>query len=73
MGFLEKFECKHCKYKTYSAFFFIFHLIFKHKIKPTKKDIKFLIKYNNLKFIIYIPYILLKIICYPFWYFYENL
>jgi len=43
-----KLECKHCRYKSLFAICFIRHLLKCHNIKPTKKDIKILLKYSFL-------------------------
>lgn len=73
-------QCKHCKFKTHSAFAILFH-IRNHDRKPTANDIKFALKYCLVSRIIkaifacllFIPLLLIKIICYPFWFVFENL
>ena len=73
-------ECKHCDFKTNSALAILFH-IRNHGHKPTMNDIKFVLKYCLVSRIIktifacllFIPLLLVKIICYPFWFIFENL
>ena len=73
-------ECRHCDFKTQSALAMLFH-IRSHNHKPTRRDIRFALKYclvsriiRMLVFlVICIPLIILKIICYPFWFIFENI
>lgn len=69
-----KIHCKHCKFKSLFAIAIIWHLVKEHKIKLTKKDWKFLAKYNlltrliksTLAIVVFIPLFILKVICIPF-------
>lgn len=69
-----KIHCKHCKFKSLFAIAIIWHLVKEHKIKLTKKDWKFLAKYNLLTrliksafaIVVFIPLFILKVICIPF-------
>lgn len=74
-------ECKSCDFKSQSAIKMIHHLIKMEKVKPTKRDIKFLLKHSIPAKIILS---LLEIICitisaiifiitYPFWKIHEIL
>jgi hypothetical protein len=74
-NFIDK--CKHCNKKIFLGFGFKRHLSKCHNVKITKSDKKYIRKVR-IKFLLY-PfvllltgiYILLKLICYPFWAFYE--
>lgn len=67
-------HCKHCKFKSLFAVAIVWHLVKEHKFKLTKKDWKFLAKYNlltrliktALAIVIFVPLFILKIICIPF-------
>ena len=67
-------HCKNCKFKSLFAIAIIWHLMKEHKVKLTKRDWKFLAKYNLLtrlvKTLFAIPLliigVILKIICIPF-------
>lgn len=52
----DKIFCRNCDYKTLFSIGMVWHLKKWHNIKPTKKDLKFLLKYSFLirliKFII---------------------
>ena len=73
--------CKTCKYKSFTSVGMIIHLWRKHRIKITKKDMKFLIIYSLfvrgiiglLSFVLFIPLFLLKIVCALFKIIYEIL
>lgn len=73
-------KCKHCDFKTNSALAILFH-IRNHDHKPTTRDFKFVLKYCLVSRIIktiiacaiFVPLLLVKIICYPFWFIFENL
>jgi hypothetical protein len=66
--------CRSCEYKTYFALGVIKHLKKCHNSKPTKKDLKFLLKYNFVTRLVKClvacvlipPLFLLKLICYVF-------
>ena len=73
--------CKHCKFKSMFAIGIIWHLTRTHKFKLTKRDWKFLAKYNFftrfIKSAVLLPFfvvaVLLKIILTPIYFFYEIL
>lgn len=73
-------ECKHCNFKTNSALAILFH-IRSHDHKPTRRDLKFALKYCLVSRIIrlfiacaiFVPLLLVKIICFPFWFIFENI
>ena len=44
--FPEKIECKNCNYKSLFAISMLHHLLKCHNIKATKRDLRFLLKYN---------------------------
>lgn len=44
--FPEKIECKNCNYKSLFAIGMLHHLLKCHNIKATKRDLRFLLKYN---------------------------
>ena len=76
----EKFNCKLCKnIKSIFAVRMLWHLYKKHGLKPTKKDIKFLLRYNLLSRLLlsavavalFVPLFVIKIVLIPFYYFYE--
>ena len=66
--------CKHCNFKSLFAIAIIWHLMKEHKSKPTKRDWKFLAKYNlltrliktALAIVVFVPLFALKLICIPF-------
>ena len=80
-----KLNCKLCdkksKIKSVFATRLLWHLWKEHKVKPTKKDIKFLLRYNlvtrlffSLVAIIwFVPLFILKIVLLPLYYLYEIL
>lgn len=43
-----KIHCKQCKFKSMFAIAIFRHLLQEHNIKPTKKDLHFLFRYNLL-------------------------
>lgn len=73
--------CRHCKFQTIFAFRMCRHIPKSHSAKLTKKDFKFLLKYNFItrviKTVIALPLFaicfILKIILMPLYYFYEIL
>ncbi len=78
----EKFSCKLCKnFKSIFAVRMLWHLHKEHGLKPTKKDIKFLLRYNLLSrlllsavaIVLFVPLLIIKIILIPLYYFYEFL
>ena len=44
--FPEKIGCKNCNYKSLFAIGMLHHLLKCHNIKATKRDLRFLLKYN---------------------------
>ena len=76
-----KLNCKQCKFKSVFAVAMLWHLLKKHKVKPTKKDVRFLMRYNLLTRLlmsaIALPLFavcaILKIVSLPFHYLYEIL
>lgn len=74
-------HCKTCKKKSYTAIGMIWHLWRKHNIKITRRDFKFLAKYNlltrlivgGLCVIFFIPLFVLKMVLLPLKYLYEIL
>ena len=74
-------HCKTCKHKSFTSIGMVIHLYRKHRIKPTKKDIKFLVIYSLLvrgiiglfSFVLFIPLFLLKLVCALFYFLYEIL
>lgn len=42
----DKIFCRTCNYKTFFAIGMIHHLKKEHNTKPTKNDLRFLLKYN---------------------------
>lgn len=77
-----KLNCKLCKnIKTVFAIRLLHHLRKEHGVKPSKKDIKFLLRYNlvsrlllsTVAIILFIPLFIIKIVLIPLYYFYEIL
>lgn len=77
-----KLNCKLCKnIETVFAVRLLWHLHKVHGTKPTKRDIKFLLRYNLLSRLLlsavaitlFIPLFIIKIILLPLYYFYEFL
>jgi hypothetical protein len=80
-----KLSCKLCdkknKMKTVFATRLLWHLRKVHKVKPTKKDIKFLLRYNLISrlffslvaIILFVPLFILKFVLLPLYYLYEIL
>lgn len=74
-------ECKSCDFKSQSAIKMIHHLTKVEKVKPTKRDIKFLLKHcipakiilSLLEIIFITISIIIFIITYPFWKIHEIL
>lgn len=73
----EKIDCKHCKKSTRFGEVILLHLIFKEKIKPTKRDIIFSIKRfvlcQIIAFVLNVLYCLLALIIFPFWWIGEEI
>lgn len=69
-----KIHCKHCKFKSLFAIAIIWHLMKEHKVKITKKDWRFLAKYNlltrliksALAIVVFVPLFIIKVLCIPF-------
>ena len=80
-----KLSCKACdknnKMKSIFATRLLWHLLRKHKIKPTKRDIKFLLRYNLITRLffslvaiaLFVPLFVLKFVLLPLYYLYEFL
>lgn len=76
-----KLNCKHCKYKSVFAVAMLWHLFQKHKVKATKKDLRFLLRNNLLTRLLmsvvalplFIICLVLKGVLLPFYYIYEIL
>lgn len=74
-------HCKHCKFKSLFAIAFVWHLTRTHKFTLTKRDWKFLAKYNFLtrilKTVVAFPFfvlaVILKVILTPIYFLYEIL
>jgi hypothetical protein len=74
-------HCKTCKSKHYTAIGMVWHLWRKHKIKITKRDLKFLAIYSLttrliigvLCAVFFIPLFVLKFVLLPLYYLYEIL
>lgn len=70
--FKEKIGCKKCNYKSLFAIGILRHLAKCYGIKPTKRDLRFLLKYNFvsrfIKFLVACvlipPLFILKLVCY---------
>lgn len=73
----EKIECKNCNFKTRVGIIILLHIWIKHKIKPTKKDLKFAFKNGiigtTICNIILIICFIIKLITFPFWWIHENI
>jgi hypothetical protein len=81
----EKFCCKLCdkknKMESMFAVKMLWHLYKEHGQKPTKKDIKFLLRYNLVTRLLFslvaiiwfIPLFVLKFVLLPLYYLYEFL
>ena len=67
----EKIECKKCNYKSLFTIGMLHHLSKCYGIKPTKRDLRFLLKYNFItrliKFLVACvlipPLFILKLVC----------
>ena len=76
-----KLNCKQCKFKSVFAVAMLWHLRQKHKVKPTKKDLRFLLRYNLLTRLLlsavalplFAVCVVLKVVLLPLYYFYEIL
>lgn len=74
-------NCKQCKFKSVFAVAMLWHLIQKHKVKPTKKDLRFLLRYNLLTRLLlsmvalplFVVCMVLKMVLLPLYHFYEIL
>ena len=70
--FKEKIQCKKCNYKSLFAVGMLHHLSKCYDIKPTKRDLRFLLKYNFISRLIKLlvacvlipPLFVLKLVCY---------
>jgi hypothetical protein len=77
----EPIQCKTCKSKHYTAIGMVWHLWRKHNIKVTKRDLKFLAKYNLITRLVigvlcavfFVPLFVLKFVLLPLYYLYELL
>ena len=73
----DKIRCKHCGKENYFGLALLVHFIFKHRIKPTFKDVRFCIRYGVVgvtfcNILLIIRFIIL-LICTPFVWLYEKL
>ena len=76
-----KLNCKQCKFKSVFAVAMLWHLIQKHKVKPTKKDLRFLLRYSLLTRLLmsavalplFAVCVVLKVVLLPLYYLYEIL
>lgn len=76
-----KFNCKQCKFKSVFAMAMLWHLFREHKLKPTKKDLRFLLRYSLLTRLLmsaialplFVVCVVLKVVLLPLYYFYEIL
>ena len=81
MQLYEKFSCKRCNFSTYSVIKIVRHLSKEYNIKLTKRDIKFILRYNvitrTILFLFILPIvaiiIILRLLLYPFHLLYELL
>jgi hypothetical protein len=77
----EPIYCKTCNSKHYTAIGMVWHLWRKHNIKITRRDLKFLAKYNLIRRLIigvlcavfFIPLLVLKVVSFPLYCLYEIL
>jgi hypothetical protein len=77
----EPIQCKTCQSKHYTAIGMMWHLWRKHSIKVTRRDLKFLAKYNLITRLVigvlcavfFIPLFALKFVLLPLYYLYELL
>ena len=75
------FYCRTCKHHSFTSIGMVIHLYRKHRIKPTKKDIKYLIIYSLFtrgiiglfSLALFIPLFLIKLVCALFHFIYEIL
>jgi hypothetical protein len=73
--------CKTCNSKHYTAIGIVWHLWRKHGIKITRRDLKFLTKYNLITRLIigvlcavfFVPLLVLKVVSFPLYCLYEIL
>lgn len=76
-----KLNCKQCKFNSVFAVAMLWHLRQKHKVKPTKKDLRFLLRYNLLTRLLlsavalplFAVCVVLKVVLLPLYYIYEIL
>ena len=74
-------HCKHCKFKTLFGIAMVWHLTRTHTFKLTKRDWKFLVKHNLLTRLVksavvlplFVLAVILKVILFPIYFFYEIL
>ena len=73
----KEYRCKNCSKEIYTAEGAFFHILTKHKIKPTKNDYIFVLTHSLIAKLFYglvwLIKSILKLICYPFWWLYETL
>ena len=70
----DRLFCRTCKHKSLSAIGLVHHLKKAHNIKLTKKDLRFLLKYNFITrlakmlvaCVLIPPLFIIKLICYLF-------
>lgn len=72
-----KITCVNCDYKTIWGSKILLHLIVRHRIKPTKKDLKFAWKNGAESTIVLFPIACLMMGLYfasfPFWWIHEKI
>lgn len=76
-----KMHCKQCEFKSMFAIAILRHLLQEHNIKPTKKDLHFLLRYNLLTRLLlsavalplFVVCVVLKVVIFPLAYIYEIL
>ena len=76
-----KMNCKQCKFKSIFAVAMLWHLFQKHRVKPTKKDLRFCLRYNLLTRLLmsavalplFVVCVVLKVVLLPFSFLYEIL
>lgn len=77
MKYFEKITCAKCDYRSIWGSKILLHLIFKHHIKPTKKDIKFAWRNGTESTFLLFPVACLIIgiyfITFPFWWVHEKI
>lgn len=77
MKYFEKMTCVKCDYKSIWGSKILLHLIFKHHIKPTKKDWKFAWNHGAENRLLWFPVGIIicavYLISHPFWWIHEAI